>query len=286
MAEVFVPLNRFQSVISNLTGEEDEVYKTPVGVSTIVLSAQITNTGLNTEPLTILLNSNRLIPVADFTGIEVTGSFVTASALLELNKNFIVAETFAFMQFQNNLLEDALPISASIYQPQIQRNIEALSYDIKNNTTIRTTKAARSYYDKNGISLVITGQLSASLQSINYANLLSQQVLKNEHPTGSIEISRLYQTAVTQSYNFDLVAESGSIDLVENLYNVISNNVNTPIREPQPIIDLIKNVDIPRQDSLSPVVAGKLVLEEGYGLIFSGSTDLTVILSLLESANE
>jgi hypothetical protein len=286
MAEVFVPLNRFQSVISNLTGEEDEVYKTPTGVSTIMLSAQITNTGVTNNPLTVLINSNRLIPVANFDGIEVTSSFVTASALLDLNKQFIVTETYAFMQFQNNLLEDQLPISASFYQPQIQRNLEAISFDITNNTKIRTTKAARSYYDKNGITLVPTGQLSASLQSVDYANLLSQQILKNEHPTGSISITRLYQTAVTQSFNFDLTAESGSIELVEDLYNVIRNNINNPIREAQPIIDLIKNVEIPRQDSLSPVVAGKLVLEEGYGLIFSGSTELTVILSLLESANE
>jgi hypothetical protein len=286
MAEAFIPLNRFQSVISNLTGEEDEVYKTPTGVSTIILSAQITNTGVTNEPLTVLINSNREIPVANFDGIEVTGSFVTASALLDLNKQFIVTETFAFMIFQNNLFEDPLPISASFYQPQIQRNIEAISFDISNNTTIRTTKAARSYYDKNGTSLVISGQLSASLQSVNYANLLSQQVLKNEHPTGSAFITRLYQTAVTQSFNFDLTAESGSVELVDDLYNVIGNNINNPIREPQPIIELIKNVEIPRQDSLSPVVAGKLVLEDGYGLIFSGSTDLTVILSLLESANE
>jgi hypothetical protein len=286
MADVFVPLNRFQSVISNLTGEEDEVYKTPVGVSTIMLSAQITNTGVTNNPLTVLINSNRLIPVANFDGIEVTSSFVTASALLDLNKQFIITETFAFMQFENNLLEEQLPISASFYQPQIQRNIEAISFDITNNTTIRTTKAARSYYDKNGVSLVISGQLSASLQSVDYANLLSQQVLKNEHVTGSASITRLYQTAVTQSYNFDLTAESGSVELVEDLYNVIRNNINNPITEPQPIIDLIKNVEIPRQDSLSPVVAGKLVLEEGYGLIFSGSTELTVILSLLESANE
>jgi hypothetical protein len=286
MAEVFVPLNRFQSVISNLTGEEDEVYKTPVGVSTIMLSAQITNTGITNNPLTVLINSNREIPVANFDGIEVTGSFVTASALLDLNKQFIVTETYAFMQFQNNLLEDPLPISASFYQPQIQRNAEAVSFDISNNTTIRTTKAARSYYDKNGTSLILSGQLSASLQSVDYANLLSQQVLKNEHVTGSAFITRLYQNIVTQSFNFDLTAESGSIELVEDLYNVIVNNINNPIREPQPIIELIKNVEIPRQDSLSPVVAGKLVLEEGYGLIFSGSTDLTVILSLLESANE
>ena len=286
MAEVFVPLNRFQSVISNLTGEEDEVYKTPVGVSTIMLSAQITNTGVTNNPLTVLINSNRLIPVANFDGIEVTGSFVTASSLLDLNKQFIVTETFAYMQFQNNLLEDQLPISASFYQPQIQRNLEAISFDISNNTTIRTTKAARSYYDKNGTTLVLSGQLSASLQSVDYANLLSQQVLKNEHATGSVSITRLYQTAVTQSYNFSLTSESGSVELVEDLYNVIRNNINNPIREPQPIIELIKNVEIPRQDSLSPIVAGKLVLEDGYGLIFSGSTDLTVILSILESANE
>jgi hypothetical protein len=251
-----------------------------------MLSAQITNTGVTNNPLTVLINSNRLIPVANFDGIEVTSSFVTASALLDLNKQFIITETFAFMQFENNLLEEQLPISASFYQPQIQRNIEAISFDITNNTTIRTTKAARSYYDKNGVSLVISGQLSASLQSVDYANLLSQQVLKNEHVTGSASITRLYQTAVTQSYNFDLTAESGSVELVEDLYNVIRNNINNPITEPQPIIDLIKNVEIPRQDSLSPVVAGKLVLEEGYGLIFSGSTELTVILSLLESANE
>jgi len=286
MAEVFVPLNRFQSVISNLTGEEDEVYKTPVGVSTIMLSAQITNTGVTNHPLTVLINSNRLIPVANFDGIQVTSSFVTASALLDLNKEFIVTETYAFMQFQNNLLEEQLPISASFYQPQIQRNLEAISFDIANATKIRTTKAARSYYDKNGTSLVISGQLSASLQSVDYANLLSQQVLKNQHPTGSAFITRLYQTSVTQSFNFGLTRESGSVELVEDLYNVIRNNINNPITEPQPIIDLIKNVEIPRQDSLSPVVAGKLVLEEGYGLIFSGSTELTVILSLLESANE
>jgi len=286
MAEVFVPLNRFQSVISNLTGEEDEVYKTPIGVSTIMLSAQITNTGVTNNPLTVLINSNRLIPVANFDGIEVTSSFVTASALLDLNKQFIVTETYAFMEFQNNLLEEQLPISASFYQPQIQRNLEAISFDITNATKIRTTKAARSYYDKNGTSLVISGQLSASLQSVDYANLLSQQVLKNEHPTGSAFITRLYQTSVTQSFNFALTRESGSVELVEDLYNVIRNNINNPIREAQPIIDLIKNVEIPRQDSLSPVVAGKLVLEEGYGLIFSGSTELTVILSLLESANE
>ena len=42
MADVFVPLNAFKSIVTTLTGEDDIVYSTPNGVSTIVLSAQIT----------------------------------------------------------------------------------------------------------------------------------------------------------------------------------------------------------------------------------------------------
>ena len=46
MAQVFVPLNRFQSVVATLTGEQDEIYVTPAGVSSIVLSCQVTNLSL------------------------------------------------------------------------------------------------------------------------------------------------------------------------------------------------------------------------------------------------
>ena len=110
MAEVFVPLNRFQSVISTLTGEEDEVYVVPSGVSTIVLSAQITNRGEQTEKVNILIKSNNELAVPNFTGVNATGSFTSASALLELNKNFIITETLAYTTFQNNLLEDPLTL--------------------------------------------------------------------------------------------------------------------------------------------------------------------------------
>ena len=91
---------------------------------------------------------------------------------------------------------------------------------------------------------------------------------------------------MTQSYSDVFLGESGSGELVSDLIEVIVANIETPIRVDQPPIDLIRNVPIPPQDSLSPVIAGKLVLEELYGLIFSGSQDLTVVLSILESANE
>jgi hypothetical protein len=286
MAEVFVPLNRFRSVITKLTGEEDEVYVTPLGISTIVLSAQITNNTSGIENLTILVDSNRELAVPNFDDVNSTGSFISASALLELNKTFIQTETFAYITFQNNLLEDPITLTQTTFDTNTLRNVNAVIHDISNNSTLRTKKAADSYYDKDGILLIPSAQLSASIDAINYANELSQQIILNTAVTESANIDRLYQTQVTQSFNNDLTAESGSGFLIEQLFNVISENIVNPIRVEQPSIELIKNVPIPKNDALSPVVAGKLVLEEGYGLLISGSSELTVILSLLESANE
>lgn len=286
MAEVFVPLNRFRSVITKLTGEEDEVYVTPSGISTIILSAQITNNTLGTEKLTISVDSNRNLAVPNFDGVNSTGSFVSASALLELNKTFIQREAFAYITFQNNLLEDPIPLTQTTFDTNTLRNVNAVIHDIANNGTLRTKKAADSYYDKDGVLLIPSVQISASIDIINYTNELSQQIILNTAVTESATIDRLYQTQVTQSFNNELTAESGSGFLIEQLFDVISENILNPIRVVQPSIELINNVPIPKQDSLSPVVAGKLVLEEGYRLLVSGSNELTVILSLLESANE
>ena len=67
MAEELIPLNSFKSVLTTLTGDDDVVYKTPTGVSTIVLSAQIWSSNRvssnNTEiivPLTISKKNDNL----------------------------------------------------------------------------------------------------------------------------------------------------------------------------------------------------------------------------------
>lgn len=286
MAEVFVPLNRFQSVVASLTGEEDEIYVTPEGISTIVLSAQITNNTEDTETITILVNSNRNLAIPNFDGVNATGSFVTASALLELNKRFIQQETFAFLTFQNNLLENPIPFNRSFYETNLLRDLNAIIFDISNNSTLRTKKSADGYYDKNGKSLIPVGQVSASLNAINYANELAQQVILNNPVTQSVNVSRLYQNTVTQSFNIELETEEGSGFLIEQLYTVIRENIQNPIRVPQPPAELVKNVPIPKFDAVSPIVAGRLVLEEGYSLIISGSEGIPIILSILESANE
>lgn len=304
MAEVFVPLNRFQSVVTNLTGEQDEIYVTPTGVSSIVLSAQITNNSLVVQPVTILVTSNRELPVPNFETIysgssfisgstiltNYSGSFDSASALLSLNRQFIRKEVAAYTQFQNALSETPFTFISSFFENYTLDNVDAISYDISNEKIIRTNKAAKGYFTKNGISLIDSTEYSASLQAIDYIKTLSKQIIANNSVTGSQLVSRLYQSAVTQSFNTSFSSSiqevSQSIYVIDSLLNVIKSTIEVPNLVAQEAIQLVTNVTIPPADSLSPVVSGKLVLEEGYGFIVSGSTDLSVVLSLLESANE
>lgn len=307
MAEVFVPLNRFQSVVTNLTGEQDEIYVTPLGVSSIVLSAQITNNSLATQPVTIFVTSNRELPVPSFEGLYISssfysgsinlenfsGSFQSASALLTLNRQFIRREVAAYTSFQNNLQETPFTFTPARFEEYALGATDAIAYDIANSKTIRTDKEAKSYFTKNGVNIIKTlydVEYSSSLFALDYVGKLAGQIIKNQSVTGSSEIGRLYQTAVTQSFNPNLAISglqwSGSNFIINELIDVITNTIENPNLVAQSPIKLVTNVTIPAADSLSPVVSGKLVLEEGYGFIVSGSTDLSVILSLLESANE
>jgi hypothetical protein len=287
MAEELIPLNAFKSVVANLTGEEDEVYKTPTGVSTIILSAQITNNNAEAEEVVVKLASNRTLPVPQLDDTLNSGSFFSASALLVQNKNFIKKEVAAYTNFNNNLQEIPFGFSSSRYENYIETSLNAITFDMINSgSTIRTRKAALSFYDKDGILQVPEGQITASINAIKYANSLSKQIILNESITGSSDVSRIYQTNVTQSQNFDLIAESGSTNIVNELFTVISDIIEDPVTAVQPPTKYVTNFSIPAGDSFSPVAAGKLVLEEEYGLVISGSTDLSVALSILETANE
>jgi hypothetical protein len=314
MAEVFVPLNRFQSVVTGLTGEQDEIYATPAGVSSIVLSCQITNNSLITQPVTIFVTSNKEIPVPQFGGIfsgssfisasagpfavngietlgRFSGSFASASFLLNANRQFLRKEIAAYTNNQNSLSETPFTFISSYFEQNTLDDVDALKYDIVNNTTIRTNKAAKAYFDKNGVSAIDTTEYSASIFALDYLKVLSNQIIKNQSVTGSTDSPLLFQGGVTQSVLSGFVngTQSGisaSIYVVNSLVDSIKATIESPVLVEQEAVRLVTNVTIPAADSLSPVVSGKLVLEETYGFIVSGSPELTVVLSLLESANE
>jgi len=305
MAEVFVPLNRFQSVVTGLTGEPDEIYTTPVGVSSIVLSCQITNNSLITQPVTIFVISNKETPVPEFGNVysgsafvsasisllNFSGSFASASLLLNSNRQFLRKEIAAYTQNQNSLSETPFTFVSDYFEQNTLDDVDAIKYDIVNNTTIRTNKAAKAYFDKNGVSLIDTTEYSASIFALDYLKVLSNQIIKNQSVTGSTDSPLLFQSGVTQSVlsaftNGTQSGISASIYVVNSLVDVIKKTIEAPVLVEQSAVRLVTNVTIPPADSLSPVVSGKLVLEETYGFIVSGSTELTVVLSLLESANE
>lgn len=286
MAEELIPLNSFKSVLTTLTGDDDVVYKTPTGVSTIVLSAQITNTGTTNTPVTIKMTSNRELPVPQLDSIVNSGSFTSASALIAKNQTFIEKESAAYTNFQNNLEQLPFSFTSSFFEGYVRTAIDGVETDLIEGGTLQSKKAALSFYNKNGEILIRDDYYTASYEAIDYASLLTQQILINESVTGSANINRLYQDIVTQSIDTTLVAESGSVSASKDLLTAISETLSNPTRVLQEPVDLITNVEIPAGDSLSPIVAGKLVLEQDFSLIVSGSTNLTVILSILESANE
>ena len=305
MAEVFVPLNRFQSVVTGLTGEPDEIYTTPVGVSSIVLSCQITNNSLVTQPVTIFVTSNKEVPVPEFGNVysgssfisssvsllNFSGSFASASLLLNANRQFLRKEIAAYTDNQNSLSETPFTFISSYFEQNTLDDVDAIKYDITNNTTIRTNKAAKAYFDKNGVSLIDSTEYSASIFALDYLKVLSNEIIKNQSVTGSTLSPLLFQSGVTQSVltgftNGTELGISASIYVVNSLVDVIKKTIEAPVLVEQAAVRLVTNVTIPPADSLSPVVSGKLVLEETYGFIVSGSSELTVVLSLLESANE
>ena len=281
-----IALNSFKSVLTTLTGDDDIVYTTPTGVSTIVLSAQVTNTGTTNTPITMKITSNRELPVPQVDDIINSGSFISASALIAKNQTFIEKEAAAYINFQNNL--ETLPFSftSSFFEGYVRTAVNGVEADLIDGGTLQSRKAALSYYNKNGEILIPDAYYTASYQAIDYANKMIQQILINESITGSADISRIYNDNYTQSIDNTLIAESGSITASVELFNAISETISNPTRVLQAPVDLITRVVIPAGDSLSPIVAGKLVLEQDFSLIMSGSTNLTVILSILESANE
>jgi hypothetical protein len=286
MAEELIPLNAFKSVLTTLTGDKDVVYSAPKGVSTILLSAQITNTGPIDEPVTISITSNRDLPVPQVDSITNTGSFFSASALIEKNQTFLEKESAAYINFQNNLTQIPFSFTSSFFEAYVRTAVDGVEADLIGGGTLQSKKAALSYYNKNGEILIPNDYFTASYQSIDYATKLVEQILINESITGSVDVARFYQFDVTQSFDNTLIAETGSISASVDLLGAISDTISNPTRVEQQPVDLITNVTIPAGDSLSPIVAGKLVLEQQFSLIVSGSTNLTVILSILESANE
>lgn len=276
----FIPLNRFRSVATTLNGVEQTLYEAPTGVSTIVLSSQYTNNSAQTEYLTIYIDQNSNVVVPQFGGYTNVGNYNDTAAYLEANLEFIVAEITAYINNYNITNPPIIALTPSDYGKDVRRMVNGIIDDLRRGGFTSSNLAVKGFYDNSGTLITPTTQIGRKIVALDYTNTMIQLIITNT------DVSPLYQTSVTQSKDLGLPLSASGGQVATDVLTVASASIVSPVFQRSSPIELISNFPIPSGDSLNPVVTGKVILETGYSIIASGSSDISVILSLLESANE
>ena len=177
MAEELIPLNAFKSVLTTLTGDNDVVYSAPKGVSTILLSAQITNTGPINEPVTISITSNRDLPVPQVDSISNAGNFLSASALIEKNQTFLEKESAAYINFQNNLTQIPFSFTSSFFEAYVRTAVDGVEADLIGIVTlvIKSTGSCSTLVGFDIVSDIALSKLTdADIEPVSAMRVLSK----------------------------------------------------------------------------------------------------------------
>jgi hypothetical protein len=276
----FIPLNKFRAVITTLNGVDQIIYQTPNGVSTIALSIQFTNIGEAIEPITVFINSGLKIIFPNFNGLVNEGDYNDTADIIQLNLDFIVEEVKAYIINFNITNPPIIAINPDRIASDIRKLVISIIKDLRRGEFTNSNLVIIDFYDKYGVLLTPQIQLGRKIESITYTNTLIQSIVQNQ------TISPVFQNDFTQSFDFSLSESGSGADVVSDIIGVASSSLAFPIFIEQPNVELVNNFPIPPNDSLNPVIAGKIILEEGFSLIASGSSNISVVLSLLESANE
>jgi hypothetical protein len=169
-----------------------------------------------------------------------------ANTLLKANKSFIVEEVWQWMAFQsaNNI---APFTSSSVYTEAASRRdagliIDALSYDMTRGGNSQTVAATIRYFADGSTTSFFNAATDAAQQyivaSLGYLLTLVGNVLQQQSPTVLYQVANdvLIDDQISQVFNPSLVAETGSIDLVTSLMNIVTTaiaNADT-VTVPQP----------------------------------------------------
>lgn len=276
----FIPLNKFRAFIDTLNDVEQTIYQTPSGVSTIALSIQFTNNGNDTEFITVYINSNSKKLSPQFNTLTNDGSYNGAADLIQLNLDFIVDEVKAYIIDFNLNNPPIIAIQPDVIAADIRKLVNAIIKDLRRGEFTNSRLVITAFYDKYGVLASPQLQLNRKIQSITHTNTLLQSIINN------VAITPLYQSNLTQSFDGAIVDGDAGSTTIEIITNVASASLATPVFIDEPTVTLVNEYPIPQNDSFNPVVSGKIILEEGFSLIASGSSNISVVLSLLESANE
>ncbi len=191
----------------------------------------LTNDGLTTATQEFgyhyLQNSSQ--PV--YPKVDNKGAYKLAAALLTLNRQFLAEETVAWIDDQITAGTAPFTTTFTYNSRTCKRDagliIDALIFDLKWGGYNRTISAALKYYQNASGLIAITTQLSQTLAAVDRLNVMARQVVNNVAVTRN-------QTDYEQIIDSAYIAESGSIDVIDDLFAALkdvmdgSGSVNYP----------------------------------------------------------
>ena len=154
----------------------------------------------------ILNKTNKVLTIDDisneFDGTSeqyLRGRFADAADLMKLNRSFIQEEVVAFVEFNY----PNIGLSTTYSREKCLRDtgfiVDAVAHDIKYNSNNKSVEAGVYYW--NAGSSYVSNETEETLFAYNYVKFISQYVINNQTPP------TLYQTAVTQQFNFALIPD-------------------------------------------------------------------------------
>ena len=162
----------------------------------------------------ILSKTNKVIKIDDisdqFNGSseqKLDGTYADASDLLDLNRQFLIDEVLAKVNYNYVSFASSTSYDAEAFKAKTGRVIDAVSSDLKYNANSHTVSVASSYWS-GGNSIGIN--TTETIYGFNYLRFLGQYVVNNQTPP------TYYQTGTPQQFNLSVLQDPANDYFVLN----------------------------------------------------------------------
>ena len=162
----------------------------------------------------ILSKTNKVIKIDDisdqFDGSseqKLDGTYADASDLLDLNRQFLIDEMLAKVNYNYVSFASSTSYNAEAFKSKVGRVVDAVSSDLKYASNSHTVSVASSYWS-GGNSIGIN--TTETIYGLNYLRFLGQYVVNNQTPP------TYYQTGTSQLFNFSVLQDPANDYFVLN----------------------------------------------------------------------
>ena len=164
--------------------------------------------------------------------IDNGGGYKASAQLLKLNRTFLQNEVTAWInyQIQNNIapFTSSFEYNENLCKRDVGLILDAMIFDLKYGEYNRTISAGLKYYQSASGRKAITDQLSQTIASLQHLESILDNIISND-PIGT-----LYQSTFIQITDGAFVKETGTEDVLEELFDALedvidgSGSVNYP----------------------------------------------------------